>query len=229
MTDNQLILINQPDDKPSYFSRAWKISSIPDLAIATEDIEKRTTRTVNSQLGGSDHLPITLSIADMKTILEYHRKKASWNFKKAKWNKYQLHAESLRNTIFTEDINHNVKELTQAILTAARRSIPRGFRKDYKPYWSQRLACLHQRLSEARESMEQSPSAETTAMHNQLKEDFDKTKTQEQKQSWQNITSPIGFDSDTGKLWRLTKILNEDSMATRGPTVLEEGGTFHTG
>nr|KAG5699229.1 hypothetical protein BaRGS_012750 [Batillaria attramentaria] len=143
LIDNQMILINQPDDKPSYYSRAWKKTSTPDLAMATEDLQKQTTRVVSDQLGGSDHLPIILHIADKKASTDHHRKHASWNFKRADWLKYQHHAEDLCNVTFTEDMNTNVKRLTESILTAAKRSISRGFRKDYKPYWSKRLATLH--------------------------------------------------------------------------------------
>nr|KAG5704568.1 hypothetical protein BaRGS_031832 [Batillaria attramentaria] len=168
LIDNQLILINQPDDKPAYYSRAWKKTSTPDLAMATEDLQKQTTRVVSDQLGGSDHLPIILHIADKKASTDHHRKHASWDFKRADWLKYQHHAEDLCNVTFTEDMNTNVKRLTESILTAAKRSIPRGFRKDYKPYWSKRLATLHQQLSEARTCMEQNPSSETTARHNNL-------------------------------------------------------------
>jgi ribonuclease HI/uncharacterized protein YaaR (DUF327 family) len=230
MIDNQLILINKPDDKPSFYSRARKTTSTPDLAVATEDIQKRTTRTVGSQLGGSDHVPITLHVADASTAPEYHRKRASWNFKKANWGKYQLHAEELfRNLDLAEDINRNVKLVTNTIMTAAKKSIPRGFRKDYKPYWSKRLADLHHQLSEARERMEQSPSPETTTEHNKLKEEFVTTKTKELQESWTEKTSSLSLDNDTSKLWRLVKTLNEDITATPASTVLEENGTYHTG
>lgn len=83
LIDNQLVLINQPDDRPTYYSRAWKKTSIPDLAMATEDVQKQTTRVVNDQLGGSDPLPIILHIANKKIAGKHHRKRASWNFKKA--------------------------------------------------------------------------------------------------------------------------------------------------
>ena len=46
MVDNQLILINRPQDPPSYCSRAWKATSTPDLALATKDIQKRIIREV---------------------------------------------------------------------------------------------------------------------------------------------------------------------------------------
>ena len=38
MIDNKLILINHPRDKPTCFSRAWKTTSSPDLAMSTEDL-----------------------------------------------------------------------------------------------------------------------------------------------------------------------------------------------
>ena len=165
----------------------------------------------------------------MSTTKGNCRKRASWNFRKADWTSYQLHAEDLDNITFTEDLNRNVKLLTGAILDAAKRSIPRGFRKDYKPYWSKTLASLHQQLSEARECMEQNPTAETTARHNQLKEEFVHTKTKELQQRWHETTSTLSLENSTGKLWRLTKTLNEDATATRGTKILEEDGKFHTG
>lgn len=229
MMDNELVLINKPDDKPSYYSRAWKTTSTPDLAIATEDIQKRAVRVVHDQLGGSDHLPISIHIADLKTTTEYCRKTASWNFQKADWEQYRFHAEDLCNVTSTEDINQNVKHLTAGILDAAKKSIPRGFRKDYKPYWSKTLASLHQQLSEARENMEKNPCAETTTRHNQLKEEFHSTKIKELQQSWHKTTSSLSLNDNTGKLWRLTKTLNEDAARTRGATVLEGDDNFCTG
>ena len=229
MIDNQLILINTPEDKPSYYSRAWKTSSTPDLAMATEDIQKLTTRIVNDQLGGSDHVPITLHIADKKTFVDYQRKHASWNFKRADWQKFQRHAEDLGDLNMSADINSNVKKLTESILSAARKSIPRGFRKDYKPYWSKTLDTLHKQLSEARVTMEQQPTAENTTRHNNLKEKFKKTKVQELRNSWNEKTASLSLEKDTGKLWRLTKTLSEDATNKHRTTVLKDNGTPLTG
>ena len=229
MIENELVLINKPDDKPSFYSRAWRTTSTPDLAMATEDIQKRAVRVVHSQLGGSDHLPISLHIADTKTTTEYCRKTASWNFQKADWEKFELHAEDICNISLSSDINQNVKSLTNEILEAAKKSIPRGFRKDYKPYWSKTLASLHQELSEAREHMEQNPCVETTTRHNQLKEEFINTKTKELQQSWHKTTSSLSLNNNTGKLWRLTKTLNEDATKMHGATVLEKDGSLCTG
>ena len=85
---------------------------------------------------------------------------------------YSLHAETLCDIEFTKDINQNTKLFTAAVLVSAKKSILHRFRKDYKPYWFQTLTNRHQKLSQARESMEQGPSAETVTRHNELKEEF---------------------------------------------------------
>ena len=40
MIENRLLLVNKPDDKPTHFHRAWKTTSHPDLAIATDNLHK---------------------------------------------------------------------------------------------------------------------------------------------------------------------------------------------
>ena len=229
MMDNHLVLINKPDDRPSFFSTPWKTTSTPDIAVATEDIQKRTVRVVNDQLGKNDHLPITIHIAEVSRENEYCRKRASWNFKKANWNLYESHAESLKDINFTEDMNKNVKDFTFGVLEAAKKSIPRGFRKDYKPYWSKELEELQQELIEARKSMEESPCNETTMRFNKAKENFETLKTKEIQNSWHQKTSSLDLEHNTGRLWNLAKSLNEDVTATRNATVIEEAGKFHTG
>ena len=66
MLENKLVLINSPDDKPSCLSRAWNTTSHPDLAMATEDIEKHCIKTVKDQFGGSDHRPILIHLMSSK-------------------------------------------------------------------------------------------------------------------------------------------------------------------
>ena len=60
MLENHLILINQPTDHQMYYSRAWRTTSTPDLAMATDDTASITRRVVSRQLGGSDHKPVIL-------------------------------------------------------------------------------------------------------------------------------------------------------------------------
>ena len=88
ITENPVILINKPDDPDTFYSRTWRTTSTPDPAIATDDIQGITEREVSSQLGGSDHRPVIISI---KGQTQHHRNKlpASWNYKKANWDAFR--------------------------------------------------------------------------------------------------------------------------------------------
>ena len=63
IVSNRLVLINTPTDPPAFYSRVWKTTSTPDIAIATDNIQKIAKREVSEQLGGSDHKPVILTLA----------------------------------------------------------------------------------------------------------------------------------------------------------------------
>ena len=63
IVSNRLVLINTPTDPPTFYSRVWKTNSTPDIAIATDNIQKIARREVSEQLGGSDHKPVILTLA----------------------------------------------------------------------------------------------------------------------------------------------------------------------
>ncbi|GFS06027.1 hypothetical protein ElyMa_001214200 [Elysia marginata] len=46
--DNQLVLLNRADDPPTFTSMTWRTSSTPDIAFATDDIQGRSERSVES-------------------------------------------------------------------------------------------------------------------------------------------------------------------------------------
>ena len=85
----------------------------------------------------------------------------------------------------TNNININVKRFTETILEAAKQSIPRGRRKDYKPYWSEKLQQSHSKLSQAREQLEKEPTPERTAAYSKARELYDGEKARETRRAWQ--------------------------------------------
>ena len=78
--ENNLTLINRPNDAPTIYSRVWHTTSIPDIALCTEDLHRIIEREVGNQLGGSDHRPVYLTIA-VKTVSAPVLPR--WNNKKA--------------------------------------------------------------------------------------------------------------------------------------------------
>lgn len=219
--DNRLNLINQPEDPPTFYSRRWHTTSTPDLAFCTDDIHSHVQREVTEQLGGSDHRPVHL-------ILDHTVSTSSslprWNYKKADWPLFQSVSDDLCKDIRVEgrDINNIVRDFNKCILKSAQQSIPRGARKDYKPYWSDQLEELQTKLSEAREEAENNPSQEANNNLQHAKAKFLRHKLEAQRKSWRNKTASLNFERDSRRLWKLTKQLNDDLDKARGSVTLEE-------
>ena len=136
---NQMALINRPDEPYTYYSRAWRKTSCPDLAIATDDVAKISDCHVEQQLGGSNHKPVLLVI---KQDLRQARRKLcpSWNYKRVIWPEFRLNKaadENSRNQ--KHHLHEKVNLFTEATLSAAKETISRGRRRGYIPGWNAQL------------------------------------------------------------------------------------------
>jgi uncharacterized protein YaaR (DUF327 family) len=229
MIDNQLTLINRPDDPPTCYSRAWRTMSTPDLAISTDNIARQATRSVEQQLGGSDHKPVTIQLQD-QARLPKNTNKPSWNFKKANWSMFTQSLEcSCKNKIpRCNDLNVDVESFTKAVLKAAKDNIPRGKRGDYKPGWNTQLQQLHNIVSEKREALEKDPTNENVTAYNKANAEYTKSKLQQLRTSWHEKTQALDINKDSFKLWQLTKTLNGD-RPERKRTVIETNGELQEG
>ena len=113
--------------------------------------------------------------------------------------------------------------MTNGILKAAKETIPRGARRDYKPFWSDELKVLEDELNEAREKAEKDASEASTIQLQHAKARFLKAKLEAKRKSWRAKTSSLNLEKDGKALWKLTKSLNEED--SRGSTItLDEGG-----
>ena len=116
---------------------------------------RKTTREVQNQLGGSDHKPVLLSL-DLNYKPTEPKSLPRWNYKKADWTKFSVLTDeaALKINNKQDHINKKMKSFDEAILDAAKASIPRGARKNYRPYWTEELQKLEDELSSAREKAE---------------------------------------------------------------------------
>ena len=80
-----MVLINDPDDPPTFYSQRWMTASTPDLAFASGNLANKIQRNVTTQLGGSDHRPVLLTV-DLEWKLKDEKTFPRWNHKKANWN-----------------------------------------------------------------------------------------------------------------------------------------------
>ncbi|CAG2257388.1 unnamed protein product [Mytilus edulis] len=182
--EHNIILVNDPADTPSFYSRRLHTTTIPDLAFCTDDIHQNISRKVCDQLEGSNHRPVILSIRGTKTPINAQLPR--WNYKKANWGKFETRANELTKDIVTEgkNINNVVKIFNASIVKAAKESIPRGVRKDYNSYWSNEIQETHNALTRAREEAESNPSQENNIKLQQSKAKHLKTKLECQRRGW---------------------------------------------
>ena len=109
-------------------------------------------------------------------------------------------------------LNEKVKLFTEAILSVAKETIPRGRRRDYIPGWKAQLQELHSTASRLREKMESCPTDDNIAAYNKAKADFTRQKLQQTRAAWHETRFPSKRkEKDTDKLWKLTKLLNGDN------------------
>ena len=223
--ENCLVLINDPTDQHTFYSRRWHSESTPDLAFCTDDLHRRLTREVCPQLAGSDHRPVLLSILDepMKSSPQHSR----WNYKKAKWGLFSIRSNELTKDIEVEGRNPNnvIRDWNKAIMKASTDSIPRGVRKDYKPYWNSDLQMAHDKLTTARDNAESNPSQENHIYHQKCKAEYTRVSLENKRKSWRLKTSQLDMDNET-KLWKLVKGLNDEGGGHSTISLDHEGETL---
>ena len=93
-------------------------------------------------------------------------------------------SDELTSDIDTTKVDKSSREWTDAILQAAQESILRFRRRNYKPFWSKDLEDLHNKLSTARDALEQEPSDRNAAKYKSARSEFDQLKTQSTQSSW---------------------------------------------
>ena len=220
--ENNLLLLNHPDDPPTFYSRRWRTTTTPDLGFATDDVAKLTTRKISDQLAGSDHRPVLFSInLNPKRARSYIPPR--WNFKRANWVKFShvldLQVASINSK--SHWIDQSVKQFGEAIKEAAQQSIPRGSRKDYTPYWSEELQTLHDEVTAARSEVERNPTVENNITLKAKTAKFRKETISATRKSWHEKTSDLNFDKDGKKLWKITRALNGENC-NQAAVVLQE-------
>ena len=168
------------------------------MALCTEDIYKGISREVEDQLGGSDHRPVLLTLDSTVPVAS---PKARWNYKKAKWNLVSHRTNIITRDIQVQgqDINRVAREYNTATPQAARETIPRGARKECKPYWNEQLQQLQDALSLARGRAEEDPPQENRAELQKSKAKFLRAKTEAVRRSWREKIASLNLEKEGQK------------------------------
>ena len=165
----------------------------PPAHIATDDIQGIAEREVSSQLGGTDHRPLVISIKGQIQSNAY-KLPASRNCKNPTGGRFRVAVNRK-----LQHCNQSVALFNKAVLEAAKIFISRERRWHCQPYCTPELDNLPKALDQAREKVECSPTNANVEAHSKAK-----AKTQATRNSRHEKTGSLNMEKDTTGLWNLT-------------------------
>ena len=129
--------------------------------------------------------------------------------------------------VYNRDKNIDIKEFHNYVLQAAKECIQKCARKDYKPYWNEDLNNKHNELTTARTIADVAPSIETNTELKQANAKFIKARNEARRSSWMKKTASLNMETDSNKLWCLTKHLNDEENRHAKITLLQDRNMVH--
>ncbi|GFS13943.1 hypothetical protein ElyMa_001410500 [Elysia marginata] len=127
----------------------------------------------------------------------------------------------------SKNTNQEAKAITKAIIKSAKKAIPRGVRKNYRPYWTEELEEFENEVNVARKEVEEHPSVVNNVNLKRKTAKLHKATIRTQRQGWQEKTASLNMEKDGNKLWRLIESLSgSEGKATQ--IALEKDGNLVT-
>ncbi|KAG5873381.1 hypothetical protein JTB14_026450 [Gonioctena quinquepunctata] len=105
-----------------------------------------SSRTVLSDFSHSQHRPAVTEIGIQIPIVE-STPRPRWNFSKANWPEYARQLDTCVRSIEPKAKNHH--RFVGMVLAIAKKHIPRGFRKEYIPCWTEESQQLYDEFVES--------------------------------------------------------------------------------
>jgi hypothetical protein len=204
MEMNHFHLVFDAKDTKSFHSARWRRDYNPDLCIVSQDSEYKplgTTRSVLHSFPRSQHRPVILDVG-IQIPLSMTIQKPRWNFQKANWNEFSQQVD--RNLRWVSPSVFNYHRFVGVIKAVAKRTIPRGFRKEYIPCWSAETNTLYNEY-------QQHPSpASADAILNSLNA--------ARKEKWNDLMTNMNFTHTSRSSWNLLRKLGAAKQTKNSAT-----------
>ena len=211
---------------PTHFHRVHKTFFRPDLTLISADLMHKAQTKVTDGVGSSDHFPTVITI-EASCPRKYERW-TRWNFKKANWGEYKLTSDAFLKEIDLScpDVNKTTKEITEAILKAAKKCIPRGCRANYKPFWNNNLAQAVKKREAARKIYMENPSQENRKEYMRNSALSKKEILSSKRTKFQQTCENIDLAKEGTKAWSLLRNLNGETKKQNPKPILNEGNSI---
>lgn len=201
MEGNQLFHVFDAKDKGTFKSAAWKREYNPDLCFVTRDQDSKplpTKRTVLNDFPHSQHRPVIYEIGTQIPLVT-SIPRARWNFNKANWPAFTSDLDKCLRWIPPTHANYD--RFTGAVISTAKKHIPRGYRREYIPGWSEESENLYQEFLESGDN----------DIADELLESLDEAR----REKWINTVESLDFKKSSREAWSLLRKLGDGKSTSR--------------
>ena len=208
---SNLFIVQDSNSPPTLLHRAHKTLSRPDLTLLSSDLLESYQSQVTDMIGNSDHRPIFTKI--FLPGKAKFKQRTRWNFKKAHWNLYKETSDKLLTEIDMDnnDIDKINKDITTAILKAASLSIPKGYRKKYKPFWTESLSAAVKTREKARKNIEANPTIQNRTAYNRASAEVKLMTNKLKREKFKSTCKNLDLARDGNKAWSLIRNLSGEN------------------
>ena len=201
MDTNNLHVVFDAKDRKTFHSARWRKDYNPDLCIVSCNSNYKPlecSRKVMQDFPHSQHRPTVISIGLQIPIVESVQK-PRWNFVKADWNSFKKQVDA--NIRWVSAVPSNYEKFIKIVKAAAKRTVPRGYRKEYIPGWSKEIQDKYKKYT-------QEPSQENAdAILSSLN--------QNRKRKWDNLMQSMDFTHSSRSSWGLLKKLGAATQTAK--------------
>ena len=146
-SSNNLALLHDPKDEPSFHSGCWNTVTNPDLAFTTVGPDSHLPyRRVLEKFPRSQHRPSLITPPRLSLPVP-GRPVKRWNFRKANWSHYNSLTNKLARNLPSPDLTNMdqaYQDLCNTISKAAKKAIPCSRCSTYILCWDAKCEALYQ-------------------------------------------------------------------------------------
>ena len=224
---SNLTLLQDRESPPTLLHKVTKKLYRPDLTMISSDLLNRYSVDVLIDKMGSDHSPILTSINPRKK--KKFKRRTKWNFKKANWEMYNELCNQGFKDIMDKDhssVDEFCEDITKTILEASAKSIPRGCRKMYKPFWTQDIQDAVDKRTTARITLEQAPTDENKVKYNRECAKVKLVVNSAKRAAWAKTTAELDLSQNGAKAWSLMNNLNGENRKQNPKPMISNNETI---
>lgn len=191
--NNNLCLLFDAKDKGTFHSARWQRDYNPDLVFVSMDSELKpliSKRTVLNNFPHSQHRPVMITIG-LEFPLINSIQKPRWNFNLANWQSFRDELD--QTTRYIKPTVKNYNRFVGAVLAAAKKAIPRGFRREYVPCWNLETERLYKEYCESGDS--------------EVADDLIHSLDNARKVKWLKTVEEMNFTRSSRKAWAVIRRL----------------------